>query len=185
MKRGLARFWYKFKSLFRITTGPGEPLTFSCGSEEELRRVTTWACHIYPQVFGITRVADIIYKPADDHVKYARVLTLENRSVEECASVEPYYTWLDNLLRLVLYHNQFTGTHWICPFRNEPGFRNLPGLPNRIGIVEFGMAITVEVHPPSAHERAEALLALAEWLDGKVSEQEKRELLQLPEDVEI
>ena len=45
-------------------------------------------------------------------------------------------------------------------------------------------SIVMKVAAPSAHERAEALLALSEWLDGKVSEQEKRELLQLPNNVE-
>ena len=43
----------------------------------------------------------------------------------------------------------------------------------------------VEVDPPSAHERAEALLSLAEWLDDKVSEEEKRDLLQLTDEAEI
>ena len=92
-------------------------------------------------------------------------------------------------LVLVGYHNQFTGTEWVCPeniqLYNEPGFPCYrPGLPARLGIVEFGVAITVEVHPPSPHECAEALLSLSEWLNGKVSEQEKRELLQLPDGVE-
>ena len=184
------RFWYRFKNWFRTKPGPGEPLRFLCGSEEELRRVTTWICHLYPQVFDITPVMYVTYKTGDDIVNFARVSGFENGYDDQCASLEPYYALFTYGLGLVGYHNQFTGTEWVCPesiqLYNEPGFPCYrPGFPARLRIVEFGVAITVEVHPPSPHECAEALLSLSEWLDGKVSEQEKRDLLQLPDNFEF
>ena len=62
-----------------------------------------------------------------------------------------------------------------------PNGKSLIGLPR---FFEKPAAFIVRVYPPSAHERAEALLSLSDWLDGKVSAAEKRELLQLSEDLE-
>src|ERR1700684_1553008 len=57
----LRRFWYRVKNWFRTKEGPGEPLRLLCGSEEELRRVTTWICHINPDMFTNMREVVIWY----------------------------------------------------------------------------------------------------------------------------
>lgn len=184
MKRRLARFWYRFKNWFRTKPGPGEPLRFLCGSEEELRRVTTWACHINPDVFAKVIAAEFEYVAQCKTCKGFH--SQFDISREAYCKVHGYPAdYLERWGTLILKHNQFTGTQWeriviktspcspAVPVYGFPCYREIPA--------EF----IVRIHPPSAHERAEALLALSEWLDGKVSEQEKRELLQLPDDVEI
>ena len=98
------------------------------------------------------------------------------------------YDAINALCSLAFQHNQFEGTEWIdtSPMIFLPGTLGYRfGLPMLAGITEHGSLMFIRVHSPSAHERAEARLALSEWLDGKVSEQEKRELLQLPNDVEV
>jgi hypothetical protein len=175
MKRGLTRLWYKFKNWFRTKPGRESPLTFLCGSEEELRRVTTWICHVRTPLFAENTLAVIVYGSFyDPEAELEGVLwATEDKKGNGCMLGEPqaecdysrvWCSW-------VLQYNKFQGTEWVRG--------------TYIGWEEIPLQISVKVYPPSAHERAEALLALSEWLDGKVSEQEKRELLQLPDDVEV
>ncbi len=195
MKPGLARFWYRFKNWFRTKPGPGEPLRFLCGSEEELRRVTTWMCHYY--------YPDPCNPYGKVHVTYSASAQcgLENSRIHfdhvwpvgtSMPSNQPFSDDNELLLMfrgclLISSRNLFSGTQWmeIPVYRSFLPINNPPGLRRLLGIAEDPINLTVIVQPPSPQERAEALLSLSEWLDGKVSEQEKRELLQLPDDVEV
>ncbi len=192
MKRELARFWYRFKNWFRTKPAPGEPLTFLCGSEEELRRVTTWMCHANEKVFLEQKKTIVFYHAATPYCK-ARVSSQPIKLIHSFIHEPLNHEWKYILQwsTVILEHNQFTGTYWdfmpemVCHFPEMIGNLPMRGLPQWFHVCEIPLTLEVTVHPPSAHERAEALLALSEWLDGKVSEQEKRELLQLPNDVEI
>ena len=167
------RFWYRFRNWFRTKPGPGEPLRFLCGSEAELRRVTTWMCHSLSACFEDAIPCISIYYQAahpDTAGKATASLQLGGRRkpiIEETK-------WLP----LILKYNQFTGTRWVQVYsHSNPSFKKQ--------FAELPAVVQVKFHPPSAHERAESLLSLSEWLDGKVSEEEKRHLLHLPDDMEI
>ncbi len=188
MKTGLSRFWYRFKNWFRTKPGLGEPLTFLCGSEEELRRVTTWICHANPQLFQETPRVGVAYIAVNDECHGKGRTGLPTLYPPTSLSTR-YCELLQTLCNLAWRNNQFTGTHWNFFNDDEREYVqyacNRGGFPRSMGIIEHRHQVVVGVKQPSAHERAEALLALSEWLDGKVSEQEKRKLLQLPDDFEF
>ena len=199
MKGRFARFWYMFKNrYFRKEEGPGEPLTFVCGSEEELRRVTRWACHLNEDVFVTLDEQDhrhvsamiigslefllpnpcvaLMYIAAcelrPDRTRHCRIVNLYRGKEAAQASIE-------RLGEIIYQYNAFTGTEWkqTNPSKlgmtssGNPVFVCKPLIPK---FQKQCASVHVVVSAPSAHERAEALLALSEWLDGKVSAEEKR-----------
>ena len=83
------------------------------------------------------------------------------------------------MLTLIFTHNEFTGSEW------QYTESSVIGLDTHGPVRELPSELFLEIYTPSAHERAEALLSLSDWLDGKVSEEEKRKLLQLPEPTEV
>ena len=210
MKSGLARFWYRFKNhCFRTKPGPREPLRFLCGSEEELRRVTRWACHLNEDVFvtldeqnhrhvsamilgslefllpnpcvAITYISSCEFRP--DRTRHCRIVNLYSGKGAAQASIE-------RLGEIIYRYNAFTGTEWK---QSNPPKLGMTSSGNPVFVCKplipkFQIqcaSVHVIVSAPSAHERAESLLALSEWLDGKVTPEEKRYLLQLPDDFEF
>ena len=208
MKGRFTPFWYRFKNWFRTKPGPGEPLRFLCGSEEELRRVTTWMCHHYfPAPYNPYGNVRVSYYAEDVFggvsVGSAWPISALEASfagdggqplLQQCKAISNHAPSDNDGILLMMQgclfistKNVFTGTQWVkwvkIGLSLFPINRH-PGLPSLFCIGQAPYCLTVIVQPPSAHERAEALLSLSEWLNGKVSEQNKRELLQLPDDVE-
>ena len=183
MANRISRFWYILKNKFRVKAGMGEPLTFLCGSEEELRRVTTWACHVNSDVFTEPIAVNFWYAAPCESWEWE-----EAQCTVAGAKTVPR-AYLERWGALILKHNQFRGTQWKQCRRSEvqASWRDViaPQGFTLLLFVEAPAGFVVRVLPPSAHERAEALLSLWEWLDGKVVDEEKRQLLQLPEDVAI
>ena len=164
----------KFLALIGVSPADcvDEPHQFLCGSEAELRRITTYIVQTQAELF------DRNMEPVT--ITYW-ALTLLNRTdrmrVERGWNRQLAQGRILALCNLALQYNAFVGVKWWPPHHPNP---------TRIAEMQAeAWKIKTIVHPPSAHERAEALLALAGWLDGKVSEQEKRELLQLAGDVEV
>ncbi len=179
MEDWLSRFWYRFKNWFRTKPGAEEPLRFLCGSEEELRRVTMWICHVRPHLFDAGKKITVDYwSPSPEKAGGGAIEGFWDDDwylhIDVVPTSEYEFSW--QWCSLVFKHNAFAG---FCRLAAHPYFFS------RRHVVEIQINLKVIVHPPSAHERAEALLALSEWLDGKVSEEEKRELLQLPDDMEV
>ena len=157
------------------------PFRFTCGSEAELRRVTTWILHCAGE-------SDNVFALGAANVYYEA--WTPNNAGGLCAG-EDYWTtgikdYVDpnntsarlwRLLQLAFQQNTFQGHEWTLPYDKYPQDchrRSEWGVKNR-------HSCHVRVVPPSAHERAESLLCLAEWLDGKVSDAEKDRLLNVDE----
>ena len=171
MEDALAHFFYWLRNWFRMSPGPGKKKTFVSGSEEELERVTRWMCHANPRLF--TRTMIRIGYGASEGKEQGRIRVIDYPQILS----SPEENYLAKCGAVILKHNCFMGTEW---------FRDLatrsPLHKSLFGLFEWPIELTFCVPRPSASEHAEALLCLSEWLNGKVSEQEKRELLQLSEE---
>lgn len=134
-----------------------ERLTFTSGSRADLENVTRWIAHANPEMFGSGDKIEITYQAALDGQSgglQARGLNIPDR--------------VRNLLDLAFDQNAFTGIYWEFDDRGSrrvSDFRRRPG------------RVIVSVNAPSAHERAEAMLELWQWLEGKVEDGERRRLL--------
>ena len=183
---------------------PGElqnnPFVFSCGSEEELRRVTLWICHSAPEIFpdslntgSEVRIAwyrapterrqarfGIVEANPNDAPRWRPNTRGRRRAEFEVVEENPYHSHDGKKLQMpraqalmseVYKRNAFTGWQWRrqsvrSPMRRDD-YRLVP------------CEVSVLVYPPSAHERAEALLALSDWLEGKVPPKKRMRLLGL------
>lgn len=176
MLRGFARLRYKVQNWFRKEEGPGEPLTFRCGSEEELRKITILMCYVCPGLWENTLRINLHYiAPSGWSKSFA-----DPQFVGFTQRPEEVQRHLKRWGCLIARHNYFMGTEWTRGYSYS-----VRSLSNSTRISEKPVCLSVEVHAPSSHERAEALLALFEWLDGKVSPERKHEFLLLPEDIEL
>ena len=141
------------------------PHRFECGSEEELRRLTTAILHSHPGLFENEKDAVTIKYRAKTANKRAFMAVLYKRYN---AKPVTHLGRLQSLCDLALRLNTFVGetwSHWM-------------ETPTRKGDFEKEMhKIFVEAPPPSQHERAESLLMLADWLDGKVRPEKRLRLL--------
>lgn len=149
---------------------PGElkesPYVFHCGSEEELQRVTTWICHSDPDLFIApqTNLAVQYLSPAP-----GKRVGFKMRTPPLMYKATPVPTpRLKSLLRLAYKHNAFSGWKWLHSSVESPLRRAHYHLDRHW--------VSVPVLAPSAHERAEALLSLADWLEGKVPPKKKLRL---------
>ena len=190
MKHTLSRFWYKFKNCyFRKEPGPGETLIFLCGSEEELRRLTIMMCHVCPDLWEeLSHSYSLGYISLQFIAPFGWSKSFAYPQLDGFTQLpEEVQRHIKSWGHLIARHNHFMGTEWIRSRKYAmPASSRYPDrYANCTRISEQPIKLAIKVHPPSAHERAEALLSLSEWLDGKVSEQEKRELLRLPEDIEV
>jgi hypothetical protein len=134
-----------------------EKIAFVTGSREELVQLTRWILQTAPELFASGGPVPIVYHARSD----AEAGGLQARGTELPPRVQ-------TLLDMAFEYNTFTGNSWEYDdrgSRRRSDFRKRPG------------RVTVTVDPPSAHERAEALLELWSWLDGKISDTERAALL--------
>ena len=175
---------YKIVSrFFRRHPGLGEPLTFLRGSQEELCRVTTWACHAHKSVFNKDTSLAIRYisstRRARGHAILSFVEALTDTEVSSAIS-------LMRLCDTIYECNCFTGTEWVCgPEPNEgihvPELMASPGhigLALFTGIYEKPLYLDVLTHAPTAQEYSEAVFSLREWLINKAPENVDSKLLE-------
>ena len=137
---------------------------FNFGSREELHRVTIAACHVEPSLYeGQADKIMVSYwgKSLERLMHRVRVSRAEKTYLGPC---------LQELCEIAVRHNTFTGLEF--DDRWQPGNR-------RSHLQGPGWRLNVRAHLPSAHEQAESLLFLYDWLDGKVSDKERRRLLRL------
>ncbi len=155
----------KLEDPFLTDENRSEEIEFICGSQEELTTLTRWICYTEPKLF-------------DD--EYSIYITFNSSSAqdEEIGEMFAPGVWdfedklsqrVKTLLQLAYEYNCFTGGYREYRDYNDPyRFSGSPLQPK---------SIEVEVNAPSAHERAEALLELWTWLDGKVPNDERIVLL--------
>ena len=149
---------------------PDLPLGFDSGSQEELEHLTRCICHADTALFAAERRQDyyVQYRsttPSLDNGFYEPVGYLKDRLKGGLGEAG------QRLCRLAFAHNTFHGGFWE-PSGNDFSTRDVKYHLQAI-------QINVCVLPPSAHERAESLLALHDWLQDKVTDEERRALLQM------
>lgn len=145
---------------------PALPITFQCGSEAGLRRVTRWVLHHEPDTFWEQPTVCVQYWAMGTEYNQGRFV------VDKRLSNQGWH-----LLQLALAHNLFTGFD-CSPDSFSKYYR-------RWNYVQRAEEMTMEVCAPSAHERIEALLELGDWLDGKIPESEKLALLNSEPDFSV
>ncbi len=140
------------------------PPRFECGSEQELRRLTVAILHSHPGLFEDNAKTITIKYRARTANKRAFMALIDRYDAEPM----PHLGRLQSLCDLALRLNTFVGetwTHWM-------------DTPTRKGDFDKQMhKIFVEAQPPSAHERAESLLLLNDWLMNKVRPEKRLRLL--------
>ena len=165
-----------------------KPLRYLCGSEAELKKVTTWICHCHDDqktLFAegqvkITYASRLEDKPSGlalmEHYSLP-VSQARGSNFYNPPNPPPCPPHLKTLLDLAFQYNTFEGHSW-TPGRGweheeaccRKGDWDLTRFLNHATIIR-----------PSAHERAESLLCLFDWLAGKVSPEQRRVLLRLDE----
>ncbi len=150
---------------------PDEPFGWNCGSEQELERLTRCILHIHPRLFKSNRAqagASRSYRTQNElQIRYKATTSQELGG----SNAPPNEVTLCDLLQLAFKDNEFRGGRWEraydCKETRRLCYKVNPE------VRQF------YVLPPSAHERAEAMLFLYDWLEDKVTEQERRRLLRL------
>ena len=142
------------------------PHRFVSGSEKELRLITTAIVQTEPELFTESREPLTITYRAQTPTKRAGT----TRIVQAKAQITSGR--ITSLCDLALRLNTFGGVEW----------KPLVPSSKRLGHWEKDVSkVRVTVHPPSAHERAESLLILGDWLEGKVREEKRLRLLGIEE----
>ena len=149
---------------------PDEPVRFTCGSRAELEHITRCICHADAGLF------------TDAEEDSPAVVTYTARTSRQRGGLlewqfDRYHPQgganAKKLCQLAFTSNAFEGGTWeTSGYEEESRYSSYQLKPE---------SVVVEVAPPSAHERAEALLTLHDWLEGRVSEHERRQLLHLSE----
>ena len=150
------------------------PHEFISGSEQELRHLTTIIAQTEPGLFDETmKPVTVVYR-AQTPTKRAYMVRIARGGENDYAkSVTERLGRLQSLCDLALRLNTFTGVKWETWEEN----------PNRLGhFMKTVRQARIEVQPPSAHERAEALLSLSDWLQGKAREEKRLLLLGVEDD---
>ena len=164
------------------------PHTFECGSEAELRRLTLAIVHSDPDVWQTkTDLVRVAYRGRTPTKRGYMRKTSQGSGPHPNSPLHPFVSGrLQSLCDLAFRLNTFTGVSWtlrthlvrrLDAFKG-PTYVPQPQPPNRLGNFDHRVhTIEVIVQPPSAHERAESLLLLNDWLTGKVSDARRLELL--------
>ena len=148
------------------------PHEFICGSEQELRRLTTIIAQSHPRLFKDDLEPVTVTYRAQTPTKRAYMMQVSRGGEDEYYGehIMESLGRLQSLCDLALRLNTFTGVKW----------ETWLDTPNRLGHYQKTVRqIRVEVRPPSAHERAESLLSLSDWLTGKVRDEKRLHLLGL------
>ena len=164
--------WYRFKNGFRLQEEPGEPLRFLRGSQEELERITCCICHVDEEAF-----ADV-WERYSLEVRYHAATAKHNGGFGQnepdhaCAwHVGGNAFWFglrsERLIHLAFAYNTFRAARWPRVWVRRSDWQLA------------SEKLIVRIAPPSAHERAEALLYLYDWLEGKVTAKERAALLNI------
>lgn len=129
------------------------PLGWQCGSEEELRTLTRAICLTDPVLFNAKDTFTVVYRAATEE-KRGGFLYVERKGAY---SLERYISpRLTVLCELAYRLNAFRGMRWIeCPGKSG-------------ALQKQAIRIRVSLQPPSAHEKADALLTLMDWLEGRL-----------------
>ena len=147
---------------------PDEPVRFVCGSQEELEHITRCICHIDEGWFAEVKANNPVI------VQYKARTAHQPGGLDEMHYNHHYpqrRVGSNHLCQLAFTYNTFYG-----------GIREYDA---RNGLLRDGcyqlkpISASVQIAPPSSHEQAESLLALYEWLEGKVSDADRRRLLRL------
>ena len=146
------------------------PHEFISGSESELRRLTTLIVQSDAELFADNDTpVTIVYRAQTPNKRAYMMKALrgdEDSYYDETVTERPGR--LQSLCDLALRLNTFTGVKW----------ETWVDAPNRLGHYQKQVQqARITVQPPSAHERAEALLSLSDWLEGKVREEKRLRLL--------
>jgi len=141
------------------------PLVWQSGSEEELRWVTRAICLTEPYLFDSKGNVTAVYRAASD-TKRSGFLYVERQGKH----FREHYVSprLMVLCELAIRINACRGVRWIDATGNSGRLQ------------KQAIRIRVTMEPPSAHEKAEATLALVDWCDGKLFDLRKRESCGLP-----
>jgi len=146
------------------------PMTWQFGSEEELRLLTRAICHTEPNLFAGRRSVMVYYRAATDLKRggFLFIIRGDDRyDPQGCVNFHHITRRLTSLCELAFRLNSCAGTRW-----SEHWGRSSDGMEMQIEALRF----QVTVEPPSAHDKAEALLTLEEWLDDKLHDPKKRAL---------
>ena len=136
------------------------PLVWQSGTEEELRWVTRAICLTEPDLFDSKEKVTAVYRAASD-TKRSGFLFVERRGL----FLREHYVSprLMVLCELAIRVNACRGMRWIDATGDSGKLQ------------KQAIRIRVTMDPPSAHEKAEAILTLLDWCEGKLFDPRKRE----------
>ena len=137
-----------------------------------LRRLTTQIVQSDPELFDDSgKRVTVVYR-AQTPVKSAYMLKAIRGGIDDTSveNVTANLKRLKFLCELALCGNVFIGMKWVSLIDSGNDYSELQMLAQHV---------YVTVQPPSAHERAESLLSVFDWLEDKVSETKRRKLLGL------
>jgi len=152
-------------------TEPRNPIEFICGSEEDLRRITTWILQSDASLFDDAAIRTLTYLaivPVDETRREDKPFSDAALTPGPAFEYEQYPECVSRLAEIAFEYNAFTGIYWEYldfNFNRRDGWEAQP------------RDIRVQVQRPSEHEHAEALLNLADWLKGKAPNDEQKNLL--------
>ncbi len=156
--------WRRMKNPFvRYKKTPDAPLVWQRGSQEELFRISHCIFHTQPGDWSELELQAPDKWTIENHC-FGLIYVAEMEASAGGASKD----WPERiraLCDLAFQHNTFTGYQWVYSRYNKSRRKSYTMQP---------LTLTCRIAPPSAHERAEALLTLWDWLEDKVSEAERR-----------
>ncbi len=143
------------------------PLAWETGSEQELRTLTRAICHTEPDLFTDQQPVTAVYRATTPH-RRGGFLFLERKGGYGQNNQHIVNARLVALCELTFRLNPFVGYRWMEHYGPRG---NKKRAAERVRVI---------VEPPSAHDKAEALLTLVDWLDAKLYNTEKRAKFGLP-----
>ena len=172
----VVQVWPQMKDPFvSYLATPDAPMVWECGSEAELKRITTCIFHIQAQEWAeLMTYADPFDWEYDDvsdpfgeeHDTIVRMGYVSKREQYPGGPATRWTPEISELCRIAFRFNVFTGHTWeYSRYLGHTRSKSYKLQPLKVEFI---------ITPPSAHERAEALLTLWDWLEGKVSEAERR-----------
>lgn len=165
----IGQVWPRMKDPFvSFADTPDAPLVWKCGSQQELFHITHCIFHTHPGEW--TALEAHVNQPwlTQNHC----ISVIYEAEMQQRAGGVPTKHWpkrIRALCHLAFQHNTFTGYKW--------EYHRYEGRTRRQGYKAKPLGQGCSIAPPSAHERAEALLTLWDWLEDKVTEEQRRAYL--------